>query len=285
MARTPPARAARRPGAGGALLLAAGLAACVPASWGANALLHPPRKAPGPAPALPHRDLEVGGVPALRGWIFPPAGAPRGLTVVYLHGIGDDRASGTWLAERLGRRGVEVVTFDGRAHGASGGEACTYGALERGDVARLLDRLGAGRVVLLGVSLGAAVALQAAAGDPRVVGVVAVAPFADLASIARERAPWFASDAQVRAAVALAGREGGFDPAEASPLRAAPRLAVPVLLVHGEADAETSPSHSRRIFEALAGPRRLLLVPGAGHGDALGRAWAEVEAWLLGPSA
>jgi fermentation-respiration switch protein FrsA (DUF1100 family) len=54
-----------------------------------------------------------------------------------------------------------------------------------------------------------------------------------------------------------------------------------VLLVHGESDRETPPSHSERIFEALAGPKRLLLVPAAGHNQSLNAStWAEVERWI-----
>jgi fermentation-respiration switch protein FrsA (DUF1100 family) len=54
------------------------------------------------------------------------------------------------------------------------------------------------------------------------------------------------------------------------------------MLVHGEADRETPPAHSQRVFAALRGPsKRLLLVPGAGHNDALsGAAWSEVDRWL-----
>lgn len=70
-----------------------------------------------------------------------------------------------------------------------------------------------------------------------------------------------------------------------SPERAAVRVRVPVLLVHGADDVETRAEHSRRVFAALAGPKRLLLVHGAGHGDALSRAWAEVEAWIAGVGA
>jgi pimeloyl-ACP methyl ester carboxylesterase len=46
------------------------------------------------------------------------------------------------------------------------------------------------------------------------------------------------------------------------------------------AEDETRPVHSRRVFEALAGAKRLVIVDGAGHGDALARAWGEVEAWM-----
>jgi uncharacterized protein len=253
----------------------------MPPSWGAGALLHPSRKPIAAVPALPHRDVsfEDGGV-MLRGWLFPAAAPRRRAAVVYLHGIADNRASGVWIAERLVPLGYDVLAYDGRAHGQSGGAACTYGVLEKRDLTRALDALGIGRAILVGASLGAATALEAAADDPRVLGVVAAAPFSDLAAIARDRAPWFATDAQIREAFALAEREAGFRIADASPVAAAPRVRVPVLLVHGESDRETRPVHSRRVLDALAGPKRLVLVPGAGHDDA--RVWPEVEAWILG---
>lgn len=55
-----------------ALAVAALAPGCMPPSWGANALLHPPRRAVTAAPPLPHRDVEVRSDGAtLRGWVFP----------------------------------------------------------------------------------------------------------------------------------------------------------------------------------------------------------------------
>lgn len=57
---------------------------------------------------------------------------------------------------------------------------------------------------------------------------------------------------------------------------------MPVLLIHGARDEDTQPAHSERILAALrGGPKRLMLLPGAGHNDALGDGvWNEVAAWL-----
>jgi pimeloyl-ACP methyl ester carboxylesterase len=179
-------------------------------------------------------------------------------------------------------RGYDVLAYDSRAHGASGGEYCTYGYHERHDLSRALDAVGAHDAILIGVSLGGAVALQAAAIEPRVKGVIAVAPFADLASIVRDRSPWFATEADRAAALAGAGRLAGFDPNEASPVRAAPRITVPVLLIHGARDGKTPPEHSRRIFRALGDPKELCIIASAGHDDILARAgtWRVIECWL-----
>ena len=45
--------------------------------------------------------------------------------------------------------------------------------------------------------------------------------------------------------------------------------------------SETSPEHARRIFAALTGPKRLILVPGAGHNQSLGgEIWADIDRWI-----
>jgi pimeloyl-ACP methyl ester carboxylesterase len=267
-----------------ALLLLPELA-CLPPSAAAGTLLHPDRRAVGGTPALAHRDVTFEGEGVtLRGWLFPAAGrgtGPEGRpTVVYLHGVADNRASGTWIAERLVPLGHDVLAYDGRAHGESGGTECTFGWWEKRDLSRALDRLGIRRAILVGASLGAGIALQAAAEDPRIVGVVSSATFADLASLARQRAPPFVTDGQLREALAVAERKGRFRVADVSPVASAARVRVPVLVVHGAEDRETPPDHSRRVFDALAGPKRLRIVEGAGHNDAIGKVWPEVERWI-----
>jgi pimeloyl-ACP methyl ester carboxylesterase len=254
-----------------------------PAGWGAAAILHPWRRPVTVTPRLPFESVAFSsGGERLEGWLFRGDGERRGL-VVYLHGIADNRQSGIGVAERLLPRGYDVLAFDARAHGRSGGSACTYGFLERHDVSRALDATGAPRAVLLGHSLGASVALQAAAVDPRVAAVVAASPFSDLPTIVRERARWLLLPGPlVEAALARAGEEAGFPPGEASPVALAPRVRAPVLLLHGAADRKTPPSHSRRIHAALRGPRKLVLIDGVGHDEILGseRAWSEIVAFL-----
>lgn len=257
-------------------------AACMPPEWGANAILRPFRRPLVESPSRSHEAfaVESDGI-RLRGWLFRASGPPKGL-IVYLHGSGDNRRGGGALAERFGPKGWDVLAYDARGHGESGGEFCTYGVQEKRDLLRALDAVGSPRVVLFGSSLGAAVALQAAPLDPRIRGVIAEAPFSSLEAVVRDRAPWFATKREVDEALRLAGARGGFATADASPEEAAGHITVPVLLIHGAADPETPPAHSRRIEAALAGPKRLILVEGAQHRDALAGAetWRAIESWL-----
>jgi uncharacterized protein len=254
---------------------------CVPPSWGANALLHPQRRAVSRDPLAPFEAMTFAGADVtLKGWRLRSSHARRG-AIVYLHGIADNRDSGAGVARRFAARGFDVIAYDSRAHGASGGDACTYGYYEKRDLMRVLDTVDARPIVLLGTSLGAAVALQAAAEDERIAAVVAAEVFSDLSTVARERAPFFFTERAIQKALMLAEREGAFQLNAVSALAAAPRIHVPVLLIHGARDRDTTPDHSRRVFDALQGSKRLILVPDAGHNQSLqGQVWRDVEEWL-----
>jgi alpha-beta hydrolase superfamily lysophospholipase len=233
---------------------------------------------------LPHENVTLtgdGGI-RLQGWIFRSTAPRRRGTVIYLHGVSDSRGSSVGIARHLTARGFDVLAYDSRAHGQSGGDVCTYGFLEKRDLVRALDQLpGGAPFVLLGNSMGAAIALQAAAEEPRIAAVVAISTFSDLRTAASQRAPFFASRANIDEAFRLAEAQGHFKVDDASPVAAAPRIACPVLLIHGADDGETPPAHSHRVYQALREPKRLILVPGAKHGNVLRPAvWNDIDAWL-----
>jgi pimeloyl-ACP methyl ester carboxylesterase len=264
------------------LLLVVAAAACsqLP-KIGAGGLLHPGRRTTIVKTPAVCQDAEFAGAGVtLRGWRCGTKAPSRG-TIVYLHGIADNRNSATGVIDRFTARGFQVIAYDSRAHGQSGGDACTYGVFEQRDLQRVIDAVGGGRVVLIGTSLGAAVALQAAAEDPRIAAVIAAETFSDLRTVARERAPFVFTRGSIDRAFKLAEQEGGFSVDAASPLAAAPRITSPVLLIHGAADSKTPPSHSQRVFDALTGPKRLILVPGAGHNQSLqSEIWTEIDRWV-----
>jgi pimeloyl-ACP methyl ester carboxylesterase len=248
--------------------------------WAAGGLLHPSRRTVDAALVSRYGAVPLAGDGVdLVGWKLAARGAARG-TIVYLHGVADNRASSLGAAH-LTERGFDVVAYDSRAHGRSAGEACTYGFYEKRDLRRVIDALDRRPVIAIGSSLGAAVALQAAAEDERIRGVVAAESFSDLRTIATERAPRILTRGAIQKAFAIAEAEGRFVVADVSPVRAAARIRVPVLLLHGADDRETPPAHSQRIFDALAGPRQLVVVPGAGHNQALqASTWRTIDEWI-----
>ena len=265
----------------GLLLLLGVLTLGLPAI-GAALILHPPhrRGVVSPPPGCETVTFAGEGV-KLQGWRGRGEGDHRG-TLIYLHGVADNRAGGAGVLERFRKRGFDVVAYDSRAHGESEGKACTYGYYEKEDLRRVLDTVAPGPIVLIGSSLGGAVALQLTASDKRVSAVVSAESFSDLRTVATERAPFvFTSDLLVKA-FKLAEREGRFQIDAVSPAVAARAITVPALIIHGAADSDTPPAHAQRVFAALAGPKRLILVPGAGHNHSLqgDDVWREIEDWI-----
>ena len=233
-------------------------------------------------PDPPHVEVAFSGDGVeLRGWLFPARGPVKG-TVVFLHGRNQNRDAGIVVARRLVPLGFEVLAYDSRAHGLSGGKYSTFGYYEKRDVSRAIDFLGAERVVLVGMSLGAAVAIQAAAEDPRVAGVVAVSSFSSMEEIVRAQIPRFVGDGQVQAALREVEHRASMHVKDADSVEAARHVRVPVLLLHGDLDAFTPIAHTRRIYSALRGSRDLVQVPGAHHANVLAfdAAWAAILAWL-----
>jgi alpha-beta hydrolase superfamily lysophospholipase len=228
----------------------------------------------------------------LRGWkVRPPA--PNGSWVLLYHGIADNRTGCSGHAEFLLRHGYSVVMMDSRAQGESGGEMATFGWKERYDTIAITDALYASQRVrhlyALGVSMGAALALQSAAVEPRIEAVAAEDPFANLREISYDyaglRAGAWLGKTLFRPAPMVAmhsiEKEGGFKPEDVSPENAVAARPFPVLLICGTRDHTIPCRHAQRVYKSARGPKELWIVDGAEHAAALGRAPAEYESRVV----
>jgi uncharacterized protein len=238
----------------------------------------------------------------LRGWIVRPKN-PNGNWVLLFHGVADNRVGVIGQSEFLLRAGYSVVMMDARAHGASGGPIATYGWLERNDTRAIIDALlaserdryisvqmsspfppgtpdpaGPRHIFALGESMGAGIALQSAATDPRIEAVVAEASFANLREAAYDyaglrKSPLLGKTLFAPGTWTLLYRDeklAGFPVAEVSPVKAVAARAFPVFLICDEKDVALPCRHSEMIYAAARGPKQLWVVPGAYHTAALG---------------
>lgn len=224
----------------------------------------------------------------LRGWKVR-ARTSSANWILLFHGVSDNRTGVLGHAELLLRHGYNVVMMDSRAHGESGGTMATYGWKERFDTVAIADALYSSEKVhhlgALGVSMGAAIALQSAAVEPRIEGVVAEDPFANLREVTYDYAGLFLSPllgkTLFRPASMVAMREvakaGRFQPDDVSPEKAVAARSFPILLICGTRDHRIPCRHAERIYRAAHGPKELWFVAGAEHASALGHAPAEYE--------
>jgi uncharacterized protein len=228
----------------------------------------------------------------LRGWKVHPA-HPNGNWVLLLHGRSQNRLTMIGYANFLLASGYSVVMMDARAHGESGGTTATYGYLERFDSRSILDALAASEhvscIFALGESMGAAVALQAAANDPRIAGVAAEGAFRNLHEVmfdyAGLRLSAFLGKTLFRPAAMVAVREAehqaGFRFDDVSPEDSVALRRFPVLLISGLRDHNIPRRHAEAIFLAATGPKELWLVPGARHQKAMQTAPEEFQQRVL----
>jgi pimeloyl-ACP methyl ester carboxylesterase len=224
----------------------------------------------------------------LSGWkIRPPD--PNDDWVLIFHGVSDNRTGMLGAAEFLLRHHFSLVMMDARAHGKSGGAVATYGWKERFDTVSITEALVTSEKVrhlyALGVSMGAAIALQSAAVEPRIEAVVAEDPFASLREVSYDYAgveisPWLGKTLFRPAsvlAIRRAGEAGGFDPDEVFPEKAVAQRAFPVLAICGTMDRRIPCRHAETICRAALGACKLWVVKGAGHAEALGTSPLEYE--------
>lgn len=203
----------------------------------------------------------------IRGWIHAPG---EGAAVVLLHGAGADRASMLPEASLLARHGFAVLLYDSPGHGESSGRV-TWDEGERAALRAALDRLSIEpgvdphRLGVLGFSMGSIIALQVAAGEPRVRGVVVTGAIPDFAELLRWQ---FRGRGPLTSWPAVeAARWAGMDLDHRRPIDLIASIAPrPVLLVAGSDDHTVPPAMTRELFDAAREPKALLVVPGGHHG-------------------
>src|SRR3989442_1371778 len=214
----------------------------------------------------------------LAAWLAPRPGAPA---VVLLHGYPADRADMLPIAAGLASR-FTVFLLDQRYFGRSEGRLTTLGFKERRDLGRALDFLatrGVGAVGVFGFSLGGAVALLAAAEDPRIRAVAAYAPFADLRLLGHELYAWLGPLKYPLVGMTRVWSRlfVGDDITRPAPVEAAATLTVPVLLVASRADEQIPFAHAERLREALAANPRAEFAPGGGALAAADEVWQRAD--------
>jgi dipeptidyl aminopeptidase/acylaminoacyl peptidase len=141
--------------------------------------------------------------------------------------------------------------------------------MDAADYLRSREDVDAARVGALGVSMGGAATLLAAAEDPGIKAVVADSAYADLFGMVRPGISAFISPRAlflapmiVRCAETMLGMKSG----SVRPDEAAARLGDrPLFVIHGDCDSLTDPHSAHRLYEAASGPKELWVVPECGH--------------------
>ncbi len=192
----------------------------------------------------------------LEGWFLAARPPGSGYTVIVFNGNGGNRAYRAPLARALAARGMACLLFDYRGYGGNPGLPSERGLTSDARAARqaIAERpdVDPARIVYYGESLGAAVATRLAAEHPP-AALVLRSPFSSLADVGSYHYPWLPVRWLLRDHYPVA--------------EVVRQLAVPVLVLVGDADRIVPPASSQAVYEAARGPKQLVVVPGADHND------------------
>lgn len=225
---------------------------------------------------MPHQDVEITSFDGLklrgRYYEFSP-NAPVELMFHGYRGSSEQDLSGG--VQRCFRVGHSALVVDQRACGRSEGNKITFGILESRDchswISFACQYFGPERkLILCGISMGAATVMMAAGKKlpSNVIGVLAdcgyTSPKEIICEVIRQmKLPSAVCYPFVRLAARLLA---GFDLEQDSPLEAVARCQVPMIFFHGEGDDFVPCEMSRRNYAACNTRKKLITIPGAGHG-------------------
>lgn len=196
-------------------------------------------------------------------------------SVVLLHGKGGTRSACLPLAERLVGAGYTCLAVTMRGHGDSSGEIFDFGRSEALDVVAAVEFFEAlrpgGCIVVRGASLGAAAAVFAASRlGERVSGYVLECLYRDLGSAALSRTRLYLPP--LLDLIAYKGMELVAPwilraPDEIAPIRAIRCIpqGVPVLLLVGGKDEQTTADEARDLYDQIRSHGELVIVPDGSH--------------------
>jgi fermentation-respiration switch protein FrsA (DUF1100 family) len=247
----------------GILAGVAGLA--VGGAWlGQDSLVHhPDRSSPGPAASLLDGGVDVTLVTTdgldLAAWFVPPTpeAHDREVAVLVAPGNGGNRLGRAGLSELLAERGFAVLLLEYRGYGGNPGRPTEAGlALDAQAAQRALAERGypPERTIYFGESLGAGVVATLQAEVPP-AGLLLRSPFTSLADLGAHHYPFLPVEALLR------DRYPVLDHVAATQ--------VPVTVVHGDRDNIVPPAQSEAVARATPRLVEHLVLPGAGHNDAV----------------
>lgn len=211
----------------------------------------------------------------LRGRLLMGVGDKRMLLLV--HGY---RSAALWdfpsVVRFYRKLGCSVLLIDQRACGESEGRYIGFGALERYDVQRwawyLNSRFPEIPLYMDGVSMGSTTVMLSLGLDlpDTLRGAIAdcgfTSPFEIMRHVQKSSFPhsgsWVVQG--VRLMLMLFAH---YDPAGCSTLDALKSCKVPLLLIHGDSDKFVPVEMTIANYNACASEKKMIIVPGAGHGE------------------
>ncbi len=203
---------------------------------------------------------------------------PSDDVMVVVHGITSNYFEILSTAFNYLERGYNVVVYHQRQTGATGGDDFTFGLYERFDLDAVVNYANElypnGTLGVHGFSMGAATsAMHTALNEEQklVDFYILDGPYHTMESavelgIVAEDVPLIPVSYALWAGNLTIKAKAGFGFDDIKPIDAVAKASVPVMLIHGTADAVTSPKSSQLMFDVIKHDNKTLwMIDGSGH--------------------
>lgn len=222
--------------------------------------------------AVPYEEVSV---PSNYGYMIQGRLFDQGSSksVILLHREGRNLMASYKFLQMYRDEGYNVLMFDARYHGKSGGSNYTYGYFERWDLLNLadfmFDRFGQDHMLgFHGESGGAATALMALDRNDKISFAISDSSFTELLEVMRGLEQKILKTRSKRILILInqiVKRRAGFSLADINPLYEIEALEVPVFFIHSEHDQIVPAKMSKILTSFKSGYNELYIIPDSMH--------------------
>ncbi len=200
---------------------------------------------------------------------------PSDRYVIFTHANTDNHIGSLKYVPLFLDMGYNCVLYDMRGHGEDEPTFCTYGILEGKDLAELVKDTrkrypDIAELGLHGESRGGSTTIEALAYKPDVDFAISDCAFADMESAMRQKFKTMRLPEFLVPLVNVGIRVlYGYSIYDMRPIEALDSNTIPILFVHGDADATVPPQSARELYERAKGTRELHYFAGADHAESM----------------
>jgi len=200
------------------------------------------------------------------------------LWMLGIHGYTSKKEDYRNVAGVFAGRGYNILLPDMRAHGESEGKYIGMGWLDREDLLGWIDFIIGldedAQIILHGTSMGGAAVMMVSGEElpANVAGIIEDCGYTSVWDIFSDELKYLfdlPSFPILNAASIVSDIQAGYSFTEASAIEQVKKATVPMLFIHGSADSFVRTDMVYDVFDACPSEKDILVVEGAGHGEAM----------------
>lgn len=210
---------------------------------------------------------------------FIPSQVETNRFLIICHGVTMNRINSIKYMYLFHHRDFNVVMYDHRRHGKSGGKTTSYGHYEKFDLRAVVNwtKETFGDNILLGIhgeSMGAVTTLLYAGmledGADFYIADCAFSDFEEQLAYLLRKDFKLPKHAVLPIGKTFLKLRDKYDIKDVSPISHIQTVKNPILFIHSKDDKYILPSMSRRLYDKKIGPKKLVIAPKGSHAYSLG---------------